>query len=529
MLDDETHAMCRNCCVETGAAVLRARSLIVSQTPVSRSFLMLGLSQFRRNCAAQKIALPSEPAPPDDARIFVLVPHCDDETLGCGGFISAARARGLAVQIAFTTNGDGSRSTQIAQTMRHRRVSNFLELAALRQKEARAACAELGVEESDVLFFGYPDGGTGALWNFHWHAPFRSPFTRASSVMYADAQTPGAPYCGAALLRDVRAALENFRPSLIITTHPADTHSDHWACWAFAQSALESLQLGGCDWAHATQMRAFPVHRGVWPAPHGYHPAKKLAPPADLLLPSRRWTSWDLKGDASAAKKRALAQHDSQMTWTPLYLRGFLRRNEIFETIARAEENPAQDEAARGVSLLAFDDETLKLRIKLHFGRGTMRLFLRAVGAEETRAWNIFIHPSHVKHGVARAREMTATSGEFHNWPAAPMGNGFDITVPLAALAPAGETGVSRDISLFVSASAQMRRASECEEGTEAKTAKVRTREATEIGVVRLANVQADSTPILVSRLDPRTAKVGTARVGTARVGSARVGSARKE
>ena len=474
---------------------------------------MLGLSQFRRNCAAQNTVLPPEPAPPNEARIFVLVPHCDDETLGCGGFISAARARGLAVQVAFATSGDGSRSMQIAETMRHRRLRNFPELAALRQGEARAACAELGVEESDVLFFGYPDGGLGALWNRCWHAPFRSPFTRASSVLYADAQTPGAPYCGAALLNDVRAALDRFRPTLLITTHPADTHSDHWACWAFAQSALESLQLNNCDWARATEVRAFPVHRGVWPAPHGYHPTKKLAPPADLLAPARRWTSWELNDNARAAKKRALAQHDSQMAWTPLYLRGFLRRNEIFETIARADENfnenSDENDAARGVSLLALDDETATLRIKLHAGRGTIRLFLRAVAGEETRAWNVESHASRTKYGVARARELAVAPSEFHNWPAAPLGTGFDIAVPLAALSPRA-SNETRDFSLFVSASVQMQRRTNREDKSASKG---RTHESTEIGVVQIANVQAEFSPLVISRLDPRTAKVGVAHI----------------
>jgi hypothetical protein len=37
-------------------------------------------------------------------------------------------------------------------------------------------------------------------------------------------------------------------------------------------------------------------------------------------------------------RRAPLEQHDSQLAWTPLYLRGFLRRNEIFETIARADE-----------------------------------------------------------------------------------------------------------------------------------------------------------------------------------------------
>jgi LmbE family N-acetylglucosaminyl deacetylase len=72
--------------------------------------------------------------------------------LGAGGTIAAARRRGLAVRVAFVTNGDGSRSTQIEQDTRLLRRNTFQQLAAMRQRETVAALKELNVSREDIVF-----------------------------------------------------------------------------------------------------------------------------------------------------------------------------------------------------------------------------------------------------------------------------------------------------------------------------------------------------------------------------------------
>jgi N-acetylglucosamine malate deacetylase 1 len=39
---------------------------------------------------------------------MVFSPHQDDETFGCGGMIALKRAQGIAVQVIFLTDGQGS-------------------------------------------------------------------------------------------------------------------------------------------------------------------------------------------------------------------------------------------------------------------------------------------------------------------------------------------------------------------------------------------------------------------------------------
>jgi LmbE family N-acetylglucosaminyl deacetylase len=84
-----------------------------------------------------------------DRPLLVLAPHPDDESLGCGGLIAEACARGHPVHVAVLT--DGARS--------HRSPSYPPpRLAALRAEEVRRAVAVLGVPARRLHLMGLPDG-----------------------------------------------------------------------------------------------------------------------------------------------------------------------------------------------------------------------------------------------------------------------------------------------------------------------------------------------------------------------------------
>ncbi len=76
------------------------------------------------------------------SRIFILAPHPDDETLGCGGIISFFKQHNIEVHIALFTNGEkGGRVKNIAEIRR----AEFLE-----------ACNAVGVDY--FYFLKYRDG-----------------------------------------------------------------------------------------------------------------------------------------------------------------------------------------------------------------------------------------------------------------------------------------------------------------------------------------------------------------------------------
>lgn len=80
----------------------------------------------------------------------VIVPHADDETLGCGGLIACAAARGIDVTVTVLTDGaashPGSRQWPPAR------------LAQQRRREARAAVARLSDGRARVQFGDAADG-----------------------------------------------------------------------------------------------------------------------------------------------------------------------------------------------------------------------------------------------------------------------------------------------------------------------------------------------------------------------------------
>jgi LmbE family N-acetylglucosaminyl deacetylase len=86
---------------------------------------------------------------PDDGvrRVLVVTAHPDDVDFGAAGTVAAFTKAGLEVTYCIVTNGDAGGSD---------RAMSRQDMAALRQREQRAAASEVGV--SDVRFLGHPDG-----------------------------------------------------------------------------------------------------------------------------------------------------------------------------------------------------------------------------------------------------------------------------------------------------------------------------------------------------------------------------------
>lgn len=85
-------------------------------------------------------------------RILVLVPHYDDEVLGCGGTL--ARLAGVCdFRIVYTTNGRGSADLGMPGI----RVNPSLDLGEIRRRESLRALSVLGLSEHDAEFLDVPD------------------------------------------------------------------------------------------------------------------------------------------------------------------------------------------------------------------------------------------------------------------------------------------------------------------------------------------------------------------------------------
>lgn len=81
-----------------------------------------------------------------------LVPHADDETLTMGPAIEEHVNAGAHVIVVLVTDGHASAA-------RHLTGLSVEEFSAARDREFLAACAALGVPETQVFFAHCPDGG----------------------------------------------------------------------------------------------------------------------------------------------------------------------------------------------------------------------------------------------------------------------------------------------------------------------------------------------------------------------------------
>ena len=118
-----------------------------------------------------------------------MAPHCDDETLGCGGLISQALLDGAQVKVILATNGDGFHYAA-ARWFEEVKVSpqDYQRFAVDRRQESCAALATLGLSKSQVISLGYPDGGTAQMWLDFWSPNnlFTSPYTKKKHNPYSD-------------------------------------------------------------------------------------------------------------------------------------------------------------------------------------------------------------------------------------------------------------------------------------------------------------------------------------------------------
>lgn len=291
--------------------------------------------------------------PGPGARVLVLAPHPDDETLGCGGLMHRAVVAGADVYVALMTNGDAS---ELAVIFGQRQLPickrAYIRLGQARQQETLAAVAKLGVPPDHVYFLSYPNNGLAKLWQSeHWSYDqlYTSPTTGADHSPYGLSFTPHAPYCGEQVVRDLQALLRHVRPTHLFVTHPLDIHPDHWATAAFLRAALRGLGVGPGWWPAETRVYGYLIHWPRWPVPRLYAPRLALLPPPDLLANTNdAWLRLPLSDEDLLLKTAAIRQYRSQLPRHDRLLLAFSRPNELFAELSTAEMRPNESMEWRG-------------------------------------------------------------------------------------------------------------------------------------------------------------------------------------
>ena len=147
-------------------------------------------------------------------RTLIVAPHPDDDAIGAGGLIQRAVASGARVRVVFATDGE---SNAWPQRYMHRKLiirkDDRARWGAMRREEALEALARLGAPRDTARFLGFPDQQIAVL-------------ARAGCPKVLDA---------------LRAVIDEFHPTLIVSPSSRDLHADHRAlAWFVHRAAGET-------------------------------------------------------------------------------------------------------------------------------------------------------------------------------------------------------------------------------------------------------------------------------------------------
>ncbi len=199
------------------------------------------------------------------ARVLVLAPHPDDESLGCGGSLALHANNSDPIKVVFLTDGVWGEESHAHDPEEYMR---------LRESEASKACEILGGMEFE--FWRIPDR---QLAEAH-------PIWRLCEL------------------------IETFKPSLIYAPSPMETHPDHRAAAALAWEAVQRLKCDvqvafyelGCPVGINTLVDITRVAEQKSRACNGYESQLQYHPYTDCVMGLNRYRSLTISAAAAYAE-----------------------------------------------------------------------------------------------------------------------------------------------------------------------------------------------------------------------------------
>jgi LmbE family N-acetylglucosaminyl deacetylase len=299
-------------------------SMVYRATRSIVAAIALSISLAPANSHSQS-ARPPRPTLPLDraARVLVVAPHPDDETLAAGGLMQRVHAAGGTLRVVYLTDGEGFPEAVKAEEGReHVTASDYRALGRERKDEARSALRTLGIDGDALTFLGFPNGGLSSLLKVYWserHPPYESPYTRRDRPTKSEIIEPGAKFRGEDLTQELATIIGTFRPTLIVAPRAEEQHADHCAAWFFVADALGDVARVDRDF-HA-DLITYVIHFDTWPW-SGEVPS----------LPAGRsgWLRLRLTDQELQRKRDAIHKYKTQMRVMDSFLEAFARRTEVF-------------------------------------------------------------------------------------------------------------------------------------------------------------------------------------------------------
>ncbi len=292
--------------------------------------LLFAFAALAPACAWAEKPKSIEPLISKDTRLMVFSPHPDDESLGAAGLIQRVIETGGSVKVVFMTNGDGfPEAVEMGDHISNPTARDFREYGEDRMFESLKALATLGMQQGDVIFLGFPDGGLSALRAkaAGKRQAYTSPTTGESRPSALEQVVPQTGYTGEGLQREIERVISDFRPNMLATSAPEDAHPDHASTYYFVKRAWKHLRKQHPEFK--PRWLIYLIHYGQWPIAQGLGTGSKLEPPEDHPH-KEKWIPLPLTSGETAAKRKALLEYQTQMIVMGRYLLSFARSNELF-------------------------------------------------------------------------------------------------------------------------------------------------------------------------------------------------------
>ncbi len=316
-------------------------------------FFILALSSFYI-VSDQSLDYDKFPGIQSSDRVLIVSPHPDDESLANSGIIRAALEANATVLVVMMTVGDATPIDVTNYTKQTNRTDFNGTIGELRHLETVNAMEQLGLNQSSIIFLGYPDGGLNYLFETNWDSdnPYNSssPGNKYNHSPYNFSYELNAAYSGANVDKNLEEIIRNFRPTVIFYPDDGDEHPDHWATSAFVRYVAIKTNYTG-------EVYTYLVHKGPWPTPLSYQPNLRLEAPSDVLRLDATWYRLELTKENEDRKRSAISSHITQMYLMKDYLMAFVRVNEIFARYQIIEIDGTDDaNFTSGMPLSSFDD-----------------------------------------------------------------------------------------------------------------------------------------------------------------------------
>jgi LmbE family N-acetylglucosaminyl deacetylase len=182
--------------------------------------------------------VPATVARPRKGRVLVIAPHPDDETFGAGGTLIHHARQGDRIHAVFVCSGIQGDPDGL-----YRRD----ELPALRQKEARAAGAILGIGE--FTFFGYPDNLSDADYSHVFGGLPKEPEAQRRALV-------------SGLAQKLVELIGVDRPDVVYYPWSGEINPDHWA----VGRAVEQARSTQPEWEGRISFLGFEIWSPCQPA-----------------------------------------------------------------------------------------------------------------------------------------------------------------------------------------------------------------------------------------------------------------------